>query len=86
MANTTSEIVRTRTLENGKKLNYSTTNPGLVKDALEAQEKDCSYGKMKAKECFAGLNSVENKLQYIDRSKFMTVRQRLQQRDNNNNP
>ena len=86
MASTTSEIVRTKTLENGEKLLYSTTNPGLVKDALEAQEKDCSYGKMKAKECFTGLDSVENKLQYIDRSKFMTVRQRLQQRDNNNNP
>lgn len=39
MASTTSEIVRTKTLENGEKLQYSTTNPGLVKDALEAQEK-----------------------------------------------
>ena len=39
MASTTSEIVRTKTLENGEKLQYSTTNPELVKDALEAQRK-----------------------------------------------
>lgn len=57
-------------------LHFSTTNPEIVYDALEAREMGCTYGKIKAKEHTIYMASVEETCKHIDRSKYKTVRER----------
>ena len=61
-------------------LTYETTNPDLVDDTITARNHRCTYGSLKAQDTLNSQFSVKDHMKHRDLSGYMTVRERMQRK------
>ena len=61
-------------------LTYETTNPDLVDDTIAARNHHCTYGSLKAQDTLNSQFSVKDHMKHRDLSGYMTVRERMQRK------
>ena len=61
-------------------LTYETANPDLVDDTVTARNHHCTYGSLKAQETLSSQFSGKDHMKHRDLSGYMTVRERMQRK------
>ena len=61
-------------------LTYETANPDLVDDTVTARNHHCTYGSLKAQDTLNSQFSVKDHMKHRDLSGYMTVRERMQRK------
>lgn len=64
----------------GNHLIYGTVNPDLVDNSVEARNRHYTYGQLQAKTTLCEQSSVKDHMKHRDLSGYMTVRERMQRK------